>query len=74
VEVDCVQELPGGVRLIEIKSSETLSVNHIKNIGLLKKLFAKTEDFIIYAGKEEALYHNVKFVRWQNMEKITNNS
>lgn len=68
MEVDCVQELPEGVRFIEIKSSETLSSDHIKNILLLKKLFSKTEDYVIYAGQEEPLYHNVKFVNWQNIE------
>ena len=68
VEVDCVQELPEGVRLIEIKSSETLSVNHIKNILLLQKLFLKTENNVIYAGNEEPLYNNVQFINWQNIE------
>jgi len=70
VEVDCVQELPEGVRFIEIKSSATLSANHIKNILLLKKLFSKTEDYVVYAGQEEPLYHDVKFVNWQNINSM----
>jgi predicted AAA+ superfamily ATPase len=71
VEVDCVQELPEGVRFIEIKSSSTLTTDHIKNILPLKKLFSKTEDYVIYAGYEEPLYHNVKFINWQNIEQFT---
>ena len=67
VEVDCLQELPEGVRFIEIKSSATLSADHIKNLQLSKKLFPKTEDYVIYAGQEEPLYHNVKFINWQNI-------
>jgi predicted AAA+ superfamily ATPase len=67
VEVDCMQELPESVRFIEIKSSATLSANHIKNILLLKKLFQKTEDYVIYAGQEEPVYHGVKFINWQNI-------
>jgi len=67
VEVDCVQELPEGVRFIEIKSSETLSDGHIKNLLLLKKLFSKTEDYVVYTGREEPLYHHVKFINWQNI-------
>jgi len=68
VEVDCVQELPEGVRFIEIKSSATLTPDHIKNMGLLKKLFSKTEDYVIYTGQETSLYHNVKFINWQNIK------
>ncbi|MCL2760215.1 MAG: ATP-binding protein [Desulfuromonadales bacterium] len=70
VEVDCVQELPDGVRFIEIKSSATLSADHIKNLLLLKKLFSNTEDYVVYAGQEEPFYHNVKFTNWQNIEQI----
>jgi predicted AAA+ superfamily ATPase len=66
VEVDCVQELADGVRFIEIKSSQTLLASHINNILLLKKLFPKTEDFVVYAGQEEPVYHQVKFLNWQN--------
>jgi predicted AAA+ superfamily ATPase len=35
-EIDCVQETPKEMRFIEIKFSETLSQNHIKNIFLFK--------------------------------------
>jgi predicted AAA+ superfamily ATPase len=70
VEVDCVQELPEGVRLIEIKSSATLSNDHIKNLLSLKKLFSKTEDYVIYDGVEEPVYHNVKFLNWQNTGQL----
>ena len=68
-EVDCVQELPEGVRFIEIKSSATLSADHIKNILRMKKLFPKTEDFVVYAGQEEPLFHDVKFINWRNIGK-----
>ena len=69
VEIDCVQELPEGLRFIEIKSSATLSAEHIKNILQLKKLFSKTENYVIYSGKEEPVYHDVKFVNWKNIEQ-----
>ena len=67
VEIDCVVEQPEGLRLIEIKSSETLSPDHIKNILSVRKLFPKTKDYVIYAGREEPLYHDVKFINWQNI-------
>jgi predicted AAA+ superfamily ATPase len=74
VEVDCVQELPDGARFIEIKSSETLSSEHFKNLLLLKKLFSNTEDYVVYAGQEESVFCGVKFTNWQNIEKIITNN
>ena len=71
VEVDCVQEFHEGVRFIEIKSSATLSADHVKNILLLKKLYSKTDDYVIYAGQEEPHYHNVKFINWKNINNET---
>jgi predicted AAA+ superfamily ATPase len=70
VEIDCVQELPDRMRFIEIKSSKTLSNDHIKNIVSLKKLFSNTENFVVYSGQEVADFHNVEFVNWENIEKI----
>ena len=67
VEVDCVQELHDTLRFIEIKSSETLLYDHIKNIVSLKSLFKHTENYVIYAGKDIDDYHNVKFINWQNL-------
>jgi predicted AAA+ superfamily ATPase len=74
VEVDCVQELPNGMRFIEIKSSETLSLNHIGNITSLKKLFKTTEDFVVFSGQNVSDFHGVQFVNWQELEfmKIIN--
>jgi predicted AAA+ superfamily ATPase len=68
VEVDCVQELPDKMRFIEIKLSETLSSDHIKNILSLKNLFPKTENYVIYAGREREDYQNVKFINWQDAD------
>ena len=70
VEVDCVQELPGEMRFIEIKSSETLSGDHIKNIISLKNLFPKTENYVVYSGQDVADFHHVKFVNWQNIAEL----
>jgi len=70
VEIDCVRELSEGVRFVEIKSSTTLSADLIKNILLLKKVFSGTENYVVYAGTEEPIYHNVKFINWQNIEQL----
>jgi hypothetical protein len=51
---------------IEIKLSETLSCEHIKNIVSLRKLFHNTEDYIIYAGQDISDFHGIKFINRQN--------
>lgn len=68
LEVDCVQELPDKMRFIEIKLSETLSRDHIKNILSLETLFTKTENYVIYSGKNVADFHHVKFLNWKEIE------
>jgi len=70
VEVDCVQELADIMRFIEIKSSATLSAAHLKNMLTLKKLFHKTEDYVVYTGKEEPLFQDVQFINWQNIDQF----
>jgi predicted AAA+ superfamily ATPase len=67
VEVDCVQELPDGMRFIEIKSSETWSPEHIKNIASLRTLFKRTEDCVIYAGQSIPDFQGVKFINWKEI-------
>jgi predicted AAA+ superfamily ATPase len=70
VEIDCVVEKPDRLDLIEIKMSATLSASHISNIKSLKPLFKKTEDYVIYSGEQEPVYHDVKFVNWQNISNF----
>lgn len=65
IEVDCVQELPDRLRFIEIKLSETLSYEHIKNMVSLRNLFRNTEDYVIYTGQDVSDFHHVKFVNWK---------
>jgi predicted AAA+ superfamily ATPase len=67
VEIDCVTEMSNGLRFIEIKSSETLSPDHIKNIISLRSIFPKTEDYVIYAGSDIANFREVEFVNWQKI-------
>ena len=33
-------------------------------------LFAKTQDFVVYTGTEEPLFHNVKFINWHNIGQL----
>nr|HNV82504.1 hypothetical protein [Tenuifilaceae bacterium]HOF92502.1 hypothetical protein [Tenuifilaceae bacterium]HOM86340.1 hypothetical protein [Tenuifilaceae bacterium]HOQ36018.1 hypothetical protein [Tenuifilaceae bacterium]HOU64320.1 hypothetical protein [Tenuifilaceae bacterium] len=36
----------------------------------LKKLFPKTEDFVIYSGEEIQNFQEVKFINWRKIGKI----
>ncbi|GHV72224.1 ATPase [Bacteroidia bacterium] len=70
IEIDCVTEKPDKLDFIEIKMSATLSSSHISNIKSLKPLFKKTEDYVIYTGEQDPVYHDVKFVNWKNISTI----
>jgi hypothetical protein len=70
VEVDCVQELADGLRFTEIKLSETLSYDLIKNIVSLSRLFKNTDNYVIYSGQEVSDFHNVRFVNWKKSANI----
>jgi predicted AAA+ superfamily ATPase len=71
VEIDCVQELPDKMRFMEIKFSETLSQNHLKNILSFKKLFRETENFVVYSGQGVPDFHHTKFIRWQEIGNLS---
>jgi predicted AAA+ superfamily ATPase len=69
-EIDCVTEKADSLTFIEIKSSETLSLHHLKNIQSFHKNFSQTEDYLIYAGKEEPVYNKVKYYNWRHINQI----
>jgi predicted AAA+ superfamily ATPase len=66
-EIDCVIEKPDKHILVEIKLSETLSSNHLKNIETLQKEFSNTESYLIYSGQAESLFHSTQCLNWQNI-------
>jgi predicted AAA+ superfamily ATPase len=69
-EIDCFIEKADKHIMVEIKSSETFSPNHQKNILAFRKEFAQTDDYIIYSGTNEASYNDVKYCNWQNVEQL----
>jgi predicted AAA+ superfamily ATPase len=69
-EIDCVVEKANALIFVEIKSSETLSLHHLKNIQSFHKDFPQTEDYLIYAGKEEPVYNQVKYCNWQHVNRL----
>ena len=70
-EVDCVIEKAGETVFVEIKMSETLLPAHQKNIRLFRKEQpAYSNDYVIYTGNEEVIYHNIRYCNWKNVDKI----
>jgi len=70
-EVDCVIEKADGPIFIEIKMSETLSPSHLKNIQFFRKQQpTQSADYLIYAGNEEVIFHNIQHFDWKNTDKI----
>jgi len=70
-EVDCVIEKAGETVFVEIKMSETLSPAHQKNIRLFRKEQPTySDDYVVYTGKEEVVYHKIRYCNWKNVDKI----
>jgi len=70
-EVDCVIEKAGETVFVEIKMSETLSPAHQKNIRLFRKdQPANLDDYVVYNGNEDVVYHNIRYCNWLNVDKI----
>lgn len=70
-EVDCVIEKAEGTTFVEIKTSDTLSSAHLKNIQLFRKgQPSQSPDYLIYTGDEEVVYHNIQHYNWKNLNKI----
>jgi predicted AAA+ superfamily ATPase len=70
-EVDCVFEKAGQTTFVEIKMSATLSPAHLKNIQLFRKdQPSQSPDYVIYAGDEEVIYHNIQHYNWKNAGKV----
>ena len=67
IEIDCVIEKPDKHTFIEIKLSETLLPAHLKNIKLMQKEFSNTENFLIYSGNTQPVFHNTQCIHWQNI-------
>lgn len=69
-EIDCLIEKDDKHIMIEIKPIVTLSSIHRKNILTFRSEFPKTADYIIYSGRNEASYNNIKYCNWKNIEGI----
>jgi hypothetical protein len=67
-EVDLVQEGPSGLRMVEIKSGETLSSEAFKGLDYLAALEGTTEDRqLIYGGNKSQDRDSGKVIPWDNL-------
>ncbi|MDR0829986.1 MAG: ATP-binding protein [Prevotellaceae bacterium] len=69
-EIDIIIKKANTTVLIEIKASETQLQSHLKNIVHFRKEFPQTENYLIYAGKEESIYNNIKCCNWRNFSAL----
>jgi hypothetical protein len=40
----------------------------MKNLNKVRTLFPHSKGYIVYAGEDEPVYKEVKFINWQNWE------
>jgi len=70
-EIDCIVEKTDKLDIIEIKSSATIHDDFLRNIRLFKKIAGSivAASIVVYAGMEDLMYDNCKFISWSHINK-----
>ena len=63
------------LKLIEVKSGQTISTDFFKNILYFSKIAnCKIKPFLIYGGEDKQVRHKTTVLSWKNMQEIFKNS
>jgi len=71
-EVDLIIEMPGIVKVVEIKSGKTINPQFFKGINFWYKNFGDSQSFVIYAGDETQFRSDTSVLNWRLTENIVN--
>lgn len=71
-EIDCILELPGSVRQIEVKSAKTVTDDFFRGIRYWNKLAEKRDrnGYVVYGGTENQEREIARVVGWKDIESI----
>ena len=71
VEVDVLEEQPNGFTSYEMKYSQTVSSDHLKNLIHFRKLTGMAgDDYLLYAGSEGQKRSGATVVGWQGITRL----
>ena len=68
-EIDLIEESPQGLKLTEIKSSQTANKEYAKNLINFKPTLpevVKSRE-VIYDGSEKPVFSDVRYVNWRSL-------
>lgn len=73
-EIDVLYKHGSLLSAIEIKSSQTLSSDFMKGIQYLKNIVGNrfSQAYVVYAGKDEMIYHDVNILNHLHSSQIIN--
>ncbi|MCP3659596.1 MAG: ATP-binding protein [Bacteroidetes bacterium] len=66
-EIDCLEEKNGKIRAIEIKSSKTFNLDHLKNLRYFKNI-ANTSlesSYLVYDGEQKFSFDDINLIPWE---------
>ena len=66
-EIDCLEEKNGKIKAIEIKSSKTFNLDHLKNLKYFKSI-ANTNlrsSYLIYDGEQKFSFDDINLLPWK---------
>ena len=73
-EIDLIIDNPDRLIPVEIKSSETISNDFLKNIKYWKRLSGEQKSFLLYAGKiKQTRSDGTEILNWRNFNMIIEN-
>ena len=71
-EIDLLEESPNGLRLTEIKSSQTANREYIKyllNFGSVSNVKISSRQ-VIYDGSEKPVFSGVPYINWRSLGNL----
>jgi len=70
-EIDCLIDECDLIKIIEIKSSKTISTDFFKRLNFYRKLNRDTKSYLIYGGDRETIRNEIEIYNWKNASKIS---
>ncbi len=69
-EIDCLVEEGNTIKIIEIKSSATISPDFFKGLNYYKKFNALTNPYLFYGGVHNSIRKEAQVLNWKSTEEL----
>jgi len=69
-EIDCLVEEGNTIKIIEIKSSATISPDFFKGLNYYKKFNASAKPYLLYGGIQNSIRKEAQILGWKSTEEL----